>query len=294
MKMPLWIVVVVTLVAGCDAASGTSSLLQVEAAQFRDQPVALDGTAGPMVVSLTSQRSEVVLGSNDQRFRAALGVGSTAMQIGIDGEPTSWLIPAGVPEFDTPDLPSASARFGVQLSAVPGTVALVAVAVSANGEVGPARQLELLLIPAPVPTGNLVVSLQWTSAADLDLHVIDPNGGEAWSGDPNTYQAPPPGQPADPDGFRNGGILDHDGNAGCHRDGRATENIVWQRMPPVGRYTVRVDTRSLCGDASANWQILVKRDDALIAQASGRSVPADELQPHRAGAGVLVLTFDVP
>ena len=55
------------------------------------------------------------------------------------------------------------------------------------------RHDRVVAIDAPPPDGELVVGLHWDGAADLDLHVVDPDGDEAWSGDPNTWQRPPPG-----------------------------------------------------------------------------------------------------
>ena len=291
----------------CNAASsspGSEAWLHVAGAQFREQPVPLGGN-GPAVQTLTSFDNQLILGQETNQLRGALAADATALIIGLEGEGASqgsWIIPAGLPDVETPGLPSIEAGFGLQLDAPAGLQRLVAVATrssdpSANDEglvVGPRFSLELLAVPIEPPTGELVVSLTWTGSADLDLHVVDPLGGEAWSGDPNTYQLPPPGEPVDPEGFRDGGILDHDGNADCRRDAIPQENVVWQRRPPAGRYIVRVDARSLCQRAIAHWLVVVRRGDQVLASVEGRSVPGDELNEHRAGAGVQALTFDVP
>ena len=49
--------------------------------------------------------------------------------------------------------------------------------------------------------GDVQASLTWSSTADLDLHVIDPDGEEIWYGNRG---------PTD-----EGGSLDHDANAAC-------------------------------------------------------------------------------
>ncbi len=154
---------------------------------------------------------------------------------------------------------------------------------------------------APPPDGDLVVTLAWQGAADLDLHVVDPLGGEAWSGHPNTVKPPPPGTPMDPTAALASGQLDRDKNAGCARDNSAGEDVIWTTrtgtMGPVapvippGTYAVRVDTPALCGDASAAWVVAVYAQGVLVGSAAGVSTSEDELYGHRAGAGVTALSF---
>ncbi|MDB4955326.1 MAG: hypothetical protein JWO36_2895, partial [Myxococcales bacterium] len=132
----------------------------------------------------------------------------------------------------------------------------------------------------------------------------DPLGHEAWSGDPNTWQPPPPGQPADPDAWRTGGILDHDGNRDCHRDGAPSEHVIWKTrigtngpvapIIPAGQYTVRVDTRSMCSDASAGWYVAAYTNGTLLEAVRGVSTPDDVQQPHGANAGVTALRVTLP
>ena len=291
----------------CNAATsdpGSAAWLHVAGAQFREQPVP-EGNNGPAVQALVARDNQLILGQETNQLRGVLDGDATALIIGLEGEGASqgsWIIPAGLPDIETPGLPSIDARFGLQLAAPAGMQRLVAVAtrsvdaLSSDDElaVGPRFTLALLAVPIAAPTGELVISLTWANSADLDLHVVDPLGGEAWSGDPNTYQIPPLGEPIDPEGFRDGGILDHDGNANCRRDAIPQENVVWQKRPPAGRYIVRVDTRSLCQSAIAHWLVVVRRGDQVLASVAGRSVPGDELNEHRAGAGVQALTFDVP
>src|SRR6185503_20685809 len=97
-------------------------------------------------------------------------------------------------------------------------------------------------------------------------------------GSPNSWQPPPPGEPVDPDAWMSGGVLDHDGNAGCHRDGAPSEHVVWKtRMGPMGpvapivppgAYSVRVDARSLCGAPDATWEVAVYRTNGELVGAA--------------------------
>jgi hypothetical protein len=138
-----------------------------------------------------------------------------------------------------------------------------------------------------------VISLVWDGRADLDLHVVDAEGGEAWSDKVNTMKPPVPGEPVDPLEFQKHGILDHDGNKACRRDGRPNENVIWTMPPPAGNYVVRVDTRAMCGAPAAAWYVAAYRNGELIGAARGLSSPDDTLAPHGAGAGVTALRFSL-
>jgi hypothetical protein len=159
-------------------------------------------------------------------------------------------------------------------------------------------------------SGDLVVTLLWDSTADLDLHVVDPLGNEAWSGKPSTYTPPPPGMTIDPaiaeQEILASGWLDQDANANCTFDGSPSEHVIWTSrvdpqtnmmispVIPSGTYTVRVDTRSLCKDASAYWYVEADSEGVDIGAARGLSTPDDTLAPHGPGAGITALTFDIP
>jgi hypothetical protein len=140
----------------------------------------------------------------------------------------------------------------------------------------------------------LVISLHWDREADLDLHVVDPNGVEIYKRNINSYELPPPGEPVDPTAWQQGAMLDFDSNAACVMDGRRRENVIWKNEPPAGHYVVRVDTFSLCEEAFANWSVDVFKNGASRASASGQGGPADEMTAHDRGAGVLALEFDWP
>jgi hypothetical protein len=61
---------------------------------------------------------------------------------------------------------------------------------------------------------------------------------------------------------------------------------------PSGEYTVRVDARSMCGDASAPWLVIVHHLDDPPIYARGIATPDDvTYQPHGAGAGITALHF---
>ncbi len=171
---------------------------------------------------------------------------------------------------------------------------MIVAATDLDNRIGAPMTAPIVAAPQLPPTGTLVVSLVWNSAADLDLHVVDPNGSEAWSGSPNTIKPAGPGQPPLPPGaVADGGILDHDANEDCHRDGHPQEDVIWQAPPPPGQYIVRVEPYSLCGDPIADWYVAAYGSDgALIGAAKGISTPDDVAYgPHGMGGGITALTF---
>jgi hypothetical protein len=288
-----WLLV---LLCACDAASpdpGLEAMLQVEGAQFRPGPFPADA-GGPATQAVQARHSELIVGRSGESVRGVLDANATGAVIGVDGFDGTWLLPASAPDLDTPGLATAKASIALSPDFPTGPFTLQIAASDANGRFGAAASQMLVANPEDEPTGELVIGLVWDSAADLDLHVVDPNNGEAWSDDPNTVVQPPPGTPVDPDAWKAGGILDHDGNKQCTREGNPREHVIWQMPPPSGRYTVRVDARQMCGDASTAWYVYAKRGDEVLAAARGVATPDDTLAQHSAGAGVLALTFTLP
>ena len=281
---------------GCDAASpdpGLDALLQVAGAQFRPEPFPGD-EGGPAAVALTTRHSEIAIGETGEPLRGVLEAGTTGAVIGIDGVDGTWLITAGPADFDTPGQATAKATFGVADAFPAGDFVLRIAASDTNGRFGASATAMMTAAPPIEHQGLLVIGLHWDGRADLDLHVQAPDG-EAWSDDPNTWTPPPPGEPVDPEAWKTGGVLDHDANKDCVREGRPREHVVWTMPPPAGDYIVRVDARAMCGDAIATWRAEILIDGAVFAEARGTSTVEDAQQPnHGAGAGVLALRHTLP
>ena len=78
-------------------------------------------------------------------------------------------------------------------------------------------------------------------------------------------------------------------------DGRRQENVIFTEPPPAGQYIVRVDTFSLCGQASAQWQVTVTAPDGdVVNPATWQSMDADMRGPHGLGAGGWRCDFTLP
>lgn len=100
-----------------------------------------------------------------------------------------------------------------------------------------------LMALVTVGTGDVQVSVSWNSAADVDLHVVDPSGEEIYYA--HTTAA-------------SGGELDLDSNAACGTDQPRNENVTWATgTAPSGTYIVRLDYWSNCSAASTNYVVTV-------------------------------------
>ena len=124
----------------------------------------------------------------------------------------------------------ASQRFTLEYSAGLG-----------NGPLGAYRQQVVQV--TTVGTGDVQISVTWNSAADVDLHLVEPNGTEIYYGNQRS--------PA-------GGELDLDSNAACGSDGPRAENIRYPSgRAPAGQYIVRLDYYDSCGAGSTNYVVRV-------------------------------------
>lgn len=96
-----------------------------------------------------------------------------------------------------------------------------------------------------VGSGDVQITLTWDNAADMDLHVYEPNGTHIWYANRGPTST--------------GGQLDVDSNAGCGGADLRTENVFWPaEQSPEGEFTVVVDVWSACGLPPANWRLVVQ------------------------------------
>jgi len=127
----------------------------------------------------------------------------------------------------------------------------------------------------PVGTGDVQVSLSWTTQADVDLHVIDPANEEIfWSHRDSA----------------SGGELDLDSNAACGSDGPRNENITWPTGgAPAGTYQVLVDYWSSCHATATPFVVTVNAKGQPVQTFSGTFTgDGDSGGP---GAGQPITTF---
>jgi hypothetical protein len=283
-------------VGGCGSRSsdpGFDADLQITGGSFvRGAPPA--PTDGPAVQALQFSDSHVSAGEGERPLLGVLDATATSVLLSLDGDRGYWIAVAGVPSADDPTLPRFDVRAAFSRLIAGGTRTLRAQAVDGHGHVGAPREQQIDVSAASVPSGPMVISLVWNNNADLDLHVVDPDGVEIFSRHPSGYRPPPPPALPDPTAAENAPLLDLDSNAQCVIDGHDQENVVWKLAPASGHYIVRVDAASLCGLPYSDWRVDRYVDGAVVASASGEAIDADTRGEHDAGAGRTALEFDVP
>jgi hypothetical protein len=283
------------LASGCSAATsdpGLDALLRVAGGQFyRGQlPTAMDG---PAIESFVNASGLIRPGELSAPLSGVVTRDTTALAVYLKGDPGYWIITPGAEDAGELGKLDFSARMSFSPLLPAGAYSLIGRAADAKGHFGAPTTLDLMAADAPADS-TLLVSLRWDTEADLDLHLVIPDGTEIWANKINSYEPPAPGDPADPNGYLAGGILDEDSNSNCVIDGRRLENIFWSATPPSGHYIVRVDTWSLCGVPQANWHAAVTLNGAPAGSAAGQSLDSDAALPHGKGKGLTVLEFDVP
>ncbi|HEX4340467.1 MAG TPA: hypothetical protein VH062_31380 [Polyangiaceae bacterium] len=277
---------------GASDDPGLGATLRVAPAQFvPGAPPKANG--GPDVGSVDLATNTIWAGEPNARIGGSLGETATAVALDLVGDRGYWVVGAGPPDVATPGLPSFVATASFADTLAPGTYTLEARAVDGNGHFGAPTTTRLTALPqSPSDTvnGALVVTLTWDTESDLDLHVVDPTGDEIFHGAPISSDTP---QLDGADAGTSAGVLEEDSNGNCVIDGRRREDVTWH-SPPAGRYTARVDATSLCDAAFANYRVTVVLRGKTVGKAAGTALDSDTWGPHDRGAGLQVLTFDVP
>jgi len=284
----------VLCLVGCSDASGDpalDALLRVPGGQFfrGATPVAEDG---PKIDSLLNS-SGLIRAGQSKGVSGIAARETRGVAVFLQGDVGYWIVAPG--NSDPTALGHLAFRAGLSFSPLlpNGKYTLAARAIDEQGRFGPAQTTDLKTLDQSVD-GKLVVTLKWDTEVDLDLRLIDPNGSEISAKNRNTADRPKPGDPADPDAFKNGGALDLDSNAQCVIDGVRQEDVVWTAPPQSGHYIVRVDSFAMCAEYQAYWTVSALIDGNVIGVAHGASREMDTWGSHDKGAGLTALEFDVP
>lgn len=285
-----WLLCMLSVQPACETASplsGVTALLRVEGAQLvpGSPPV---NAGSPQVQSVMLLQAQIWPGQLRKPLGGALDSGATAVSLFLAGDTSHFILPAGPPDVVSPDQPTFTALLAFSPELPLGPQTLLVQATDSAGRYGPAFMQQLQAVEDPSLKGALVFTLRWERPADLDLHVEEPDGSEIWAR--RKGGTPPPTEPR----AAGAGYLDADSNAQCVLDGRQRESVIYPDSAPRGRYRVRIDTFSLCGQASAYWQLEVRTNGGLLATARGQSLPSSTRGSHGQGAGVLALEVDVP
>jgi hypothetical protein len=115
-------------------------------------------------------------------------------------------------------------------------------------------------------TGDVQVTLRWEGEADLDLHVVDPNGELIWFGN---------------DQSASGGILDVDANGACEGLAQPVENIYWPTgVAPTGEYAVSVVYYQTCGhSAPVDYEVTITIDGNIADRINAQITNEGEQHP---------------
>ena len=118
-----------------------------------------------------------------------------------------------------------------------------------------------------VGTGDVQVSVSWSGASDVDLHVFDPSGEEVYYS--NLTSA-------------SGGTLDLDSNPACSIDNINNENIVWPvGQAPHGQYRVVVHYYDDCGVPESDYVVTVQMAGQSPQTFSGSFVGLNTANPAK-------------
>jgi hypothetical protein len=291
--------------AGASADNGLTARMRLTNAQF--VPGALQPSAdatGP-VAGANLLVARFYPGVQNIPLSGSVANG-TSVLLGLADDAGYWIVPAPVHDV-TPG--SVDYNYSTRLSLSPdtptGMETLLVRGVDGDGNVGPS-QMYKLMVTEPTPPGAMVITLEWDTNADLDLHAVvpvDPNfplppgvdlkpSVEVWSKAPLALPPSALGYPATDPAVMGAGHLDFDSNANCVIDGRRREHIIFGNPPPAGDYVVRVDAFSLCGQASAQWKVTVTTPDGdVVNPATWQATDADTRGDHGIGAGRLAVNF---
>ena len=282
---------------GADPSSGQQAFFRIQSAQYI--PGAIDVAShdpAPIVSSPSAANLDLFPGVANKKISGSVGPNSTAALVGLQGDVGHWVVP--VQDFDVNTVGNYNFSFSASFSPLTpagdgGLVQLIFRATTRDGKTGPALALPMTM-DMPQIQGALDISLTWDTEADLDLHVDLPSDGDAgvneiWSRKPSGLPLGTVGAAVDA-GLQSG-YLDFDSNSQCVIDGRRAENVIFPSAPPSGLYVVRVDTFSLCAEATARWCVRAFANGGVM-EACGQSTDIDTRFPHGQGAGVQALVFD--
>ena len=284
--------------SGVDPSSGQQALFRIPGAQYIPGPIDTSDRDPLPKVDITTQNNDLFPGVANKKISGSAGPNSTAVLVGLQGDVGHWVVP--VQDLD-PFTGNYTFSFSASFSPLTptgdaGNLFLAFRATTRDGQVGPAK-LQPMTMDQPRIAGALVISLDWDTEADLDLHVQLPSDGDAgvneiWSRKPSGLPFGSAG--ASVDSGMQAGYLDFDSNSMCVIDGRREENVIFPTAAPNGRYIVRVDTFSLCAETTARWRVSVFTNNGAdpVLQASGQSTDIDTRFSHGQGAGVQALVFD--
>lgn len=288
---------------GVDGRSGLDEPLVVRSATFYagelpGEPPVVPGSGVERVPPSTSggipNRVELRQGLGVVTFTGLSSDDAVAVGVRLDEVGNGyWVLPTLYKDVQVPNSLIWSFTADLSHSLEPGVHRMLTVAFDEDGNPGTQAETLMCINPLVPDNGNacdktkappgLVFSLEWDSPADLDLALVLPDGTVI------DWDAPVSGE-RDESGkidlsVPGVGKLQGDSNADCSGDGRQREDIVFQAMPPAGKYLVYANLNRACGQEQVVYQALYHvrtRDGDTFGQRT-RSLGAGTLLPRQAG-----------
>jgi hypothetical protein len=290
------VLAVAPLLGGCDdtgvvVSPVATEPLTVQGGQFFSGP--LPTGTGPKVDFINTPASVFPAGAINKTLTGDADMGATSVLLRFSDLGTGyWSVPVGMTDITMSNgALTWSAICSFSDSIPSGRHPLVFNAMDAKGNAGPApgqNQTETLTFLSAVPKGDVVISLVWDTAADLDLHLVAPDGTELDPEHPTTAAMRAPGAPPPP----GTATLDRDANASCIEDPSPEEDAVFADPPAPGKYIVRVDMFSSCGAPAADFAVSVRVRGKETQRASGVLL-AEDADGGGPGSGLLVMQLNL-
>jgi hypothetical protein len=256
-------------------------------AQFISGAFPPPNTAVAPVSNVAINNLGFTAGTVNKSISGLAGTDSPSVAIALKGLGTGyWIVPTSVPDPAQNFALTWGSSCDFSRTIPAGKYSLLIAAADVKGNFSPAFE-QLLNISSFIPTGHVVASLSWDSAADLDLRLTNPDGKQQSPKHPNTglpYDAGPDAGQLMP----GSGLLDHDSNVSCIQDGYRMENVVWSDDPEPGTYVVNVDMFSACSAPVANFSFSLYVDGQQVLRKVGRLLDIDA---DGGGSGLFVTEF---
>jgi hypothetical protein len=248
------VVMAVTWLTGCTAELKPNTSFNIE--NFVTSVTDASGTVQATLVQGTAPAGAGGPSASVSGVAVMINGGSSQQTVSAGAAFTRVIFAIeGLANYYELTIPASAVNQGILISANPdayaGNLVFLYAVEDGQGVGAYARQQVHFL---QVGTGDIQISVAWDDSADVDLHVIDPNGEQIYFGHRDAAS---------------GGTLDLDANAACGRntfsDGSppafaSNENVVWPTgMAIPGTYTVFLHYWSACGLAQTNWVATIQR-----------------------------------
>ena len=244
-------------------------------------------------------RTQVWPGQQGKTMTGTLAATATAVALMLEGDRGHWILPAGAPDAFAPGESTFAAALALAPDLPVGEHVLLVRAVQPGGRYGPAWREPLR---CPGSAGGRRSPGGRPGGLPALGHERRPGSARRRSPGgrgvgPQHQLVPGPaagagGQIRRP-GAGAGSSITTQTPAAPSTDARQRKCRL-DRAAPAGRYVVRVDAASLCGQPAARWTAQVATAGTVAAQASGTMVEANTRGKHGPGGGLLVFTFTYP